>query len=384
MEENKTQSNPITAKFPLPLSRGALTFIIATAAVALALIILVVCAMTPLNTWLEQYETAQPKHAAEEVYDLLFAQPDWALLYDMAGVEATEYEGRSEYVTFMSAKVGTQALTYQEIPAGNITDHRYSVRLGDEEVARFTLKAVDDGVSTFPRWTLGTVEVFFTRNEQVTINIMPGCSVYINGVRLDDSHTTLRVSTVAEEYLPEGVHGYRYNQMTLTGLLIQPTIMVLDERNNPMTVTRDPVTGIYTVPITISDAISQEAADLALAAAQDDALFSIRAISLSQLRQHFSTGASVYNEIVNSEPLVGSFESYEFDEAVTSVEGYYSYTDRIFSVQVFLRLNVTGKDGTVTTIETSYSYIFTANNAGKFMVTQRIDGDLQQIIQETP
>lgn len=363
--------------------RGALRFYAALFGIVLAALILLCCAMVPLRTVLEQYETSQPEYVAEEIYNLLFADPDWALLYDMAGVQPTEYEGRNEYVAFMEKKVGSKTLSCV-LTQDDSSHRRYSIRLAEEEVASFTMVPMDDGISTFTRWTLGEVDVYFSREESVTVNILPGYTVYVNNVALDDSFTTFKVSTAAEQLLPEGLHGYRYEQQQIGGFLMPPDVIVLDEYNNPVALTQDPVTGIYTVPIADTQPIGKDEYNLALFAARAEALFGIRAIPISELRLYFPAGSEAYKQISGTDALVASFESYSFDDSATVVDSYYRYSETLFSVRVRVKLDVTVKEGDVRSFITHVTYWFSTNYAGDFVPTERTNDDLQQHITYHP
>ncbi len=358
--------------------RGALRFYTLLLGGILCVLILLWCLMNPLKTLLTQYETAQPQYVAAEIYDALFVKPDWALLYDMAGVQATEFEGRSEYVAYMNAKVGNRKLDYVQIP-GSDDEQRYSVRLQGEEIATFSMLRVDDGVSTFDRWTFGQVEVFFTREESVTVTLMPGYTVYINGVPLDDSYTTLRVDTLAEDYLPEGIHGYRYQQQTISGLLVQPEVIVLDQYNNPVELTQDPETGIYTTPIagTVPETWGEK--ELILTTVQAQALFSIQAINVTQLREYFAPSSQAYQAVTSAELLSSKWKSYAFDESATVIKDFYRYNDRLFSVWAQVTLNVTDKKGNVTAHTFGGTFFFSTNTLDNYMATGLYDLDLQQL-----
>lgn len=344
--------------------------------VTAALLFLLCCLMTPLSTLLEQYEQSRPEKTAEAVYDMLFADPDWELLYELSGAKDTTYEGKPQYAAYMTDKVGTSKLTYTEVPAGMSGLHRYSVRLNGEEVAVFSTVSVEDGESTFPYWTLDSVEVFFSGDLTVTVISLPDQTVYVNGEPLNDSHTVLSVSTLAENYLPDGVHGTRYIQQQVTGLLTEPDISIVDANGEAVTVTYD--SGVYSVELPTSPAITDEEYAAAVAAAQAEAQFAIRAISISTLRQHFDPSGSAYELIRSGDALVSSFESYEFDESATAVTEFYHYNDDLFSATVTVKLDVTNSRGKVTSYEFCASYFFSRNNAGTYMATERLEVSPQQ------
>ncbi len=361
-------------------SRNTLRFCALLFAGILGLLVLLLCLTIPLRTLLNQYEVAQPEQVATEIFDTLFADPDWALLYDMSGVEPTEFEGRNEFVAYMTAKTGGKKLHYVEIPAAPTGEKQYSVRLEEEQVATFTMRSVDDGVSTFKRWTIGKVNVFFTRQESVTVTIVPSYTVYINGVALDDSYTTLLVTTPAEDYLPEGLHGYRYQQLTVTDLLVQPNVVVLDQYNNRVTLTKDPETGDYATPIPGTVPMTWGEEELILETANTHALFAIRAIPATQLREFFTPGSMVYEAISTADPLAEDWKSYALDDSGTVIKDFYRYSDTLFSVWAQVKLDVTATDGSVTSYTIGGSYFFTTGSTGNPVATELYDVDLQELL----
>lgn len=381
--DNKTNvstENTAPAVSKKRILHNALRFYSILLGVVLAVLILLCCLMLPLNTLLEQYETSRPKYLAAEVYDMLFADPDWTVLYNLADVEGTEFEGRSEYVAYMTDKVGNHALNYTEVSDGLSGDKRYSVRLGTEEIAAFTLSNYDDGISTFPCWTLDSVEVFFTREQAVTVTVLPGHTVYINGVALDESYITMAVTTAAEEHLPDGLHGYRYIQQQVTGLLVQPEIVVLDGNGETVPLSRGASPGNYTVAIPTTEAITDDEISLVQKAIRAEALFSIRAISAGQLRQTFAPSGQAYASLCDADALASHYIDYEFDDASVVVEDYYRYDSDTFSVRACGTLYVTDNKGVTRNYTISTSYLFTQNQAGTYLVTDRIEDDLQRLV----
>ncbi len=365
------------------LFRGALRFYALLLGGILCVLILLWCLMNPLKTLLNQYEISRPQYVAEEIFDTLFQDPDWALLYDMAGIQPTEFEGRKEYVAYMEVKVGDAPLRYVEIPGGVTGEKRYSVRLKNEELATFTMLPVDDGVSTFSRWAFGEVTVFFTRQESVTVNLMPGYTVYINGVPLDDRYTTLRVSTLAEEYLPEGLHGYRYMQQQINGLLVQPEVIVLDEYNNPVGLTRDPATGIYTTPIANTPAMTWGEEELIRDTVENHALFAIRAIPAAQLREFFAPGSQAYKTISSSEALASGWDIQALNASATMIKSFYRYSDDLFSVWAQATVTVTDKDGNTSSCVVGGTYFFSPGSLGNPIATEYYEQDLQLPVTES-
>lgn len=359
------------------IPRRVLLFISIIMGFALCLLILICCAMSPLKRLLSQYESAQPKHVASEVYDMLFADPDWDLIYDLAGVESTAFEGKDAFIRYMEAKTAGQELTCLQTTAGLSGDCKYTLSLEDETLAAFTLTQTS-GSTLSAQWTLAEVEVFFQREESITIVTSPDCTVYINGVALDDSYVISTTQTLAEDYLPEGTHGYRLEQLQVTDLLCTPEIVVLDRNFNRVSLYHSDEADVYSTDIPTSDPITDEEYTIVLDAAQTQALFAVRACNISELRQHFDANTQIYTDLSEAEPFCESYQSHVFDEESICVTDFCRYSDTLFSVRVSLTMDVTTKKNVTTTYELDTTYFFSQNNSGAYLVTDSIDADLTQ------
>lgn len=344
---------------------------------SLVLLIAIFCLMIPLRAWLVNFEASQPKQKCAEVFQQLFSQPDWASLYTMAGAEDTAYENKDTYAAYMQKAVGDTPLTYLETSAGLSGDRKYIVKAGDVNIATFTL--ANKSATDTPDWQLGKVEVLFNRSETVTVAKLPGQTVYINGVALDGSHTIRTISTLAENYLPEGVHGYRLEQQYVDGLLTQPEVTVKDGAGNTVPVTRDEQTGIYHVEAARMPEITDTESSLAIKAAETYAKFMIRAVSDYDLGKVFDTKSAIYKNITESDSYVQSYRNYTIDK---EVKDYYRYTADLFSVRVVLNLHVTRTDGTIKEFEADNTYFFTKNASGNWLVTNMVNVNVQDPVEK--
>jgi hypothetical protein len=360
------------------MSKGSVIFYAIYVAIIVCVVAGLLIAMGPLEDWLTRYEESQPEHARDEIFATLFADPDWDLIYDLAGVQDTQYEGKEEFVAYMENKVAGKTLTCQETSAGLSGGKKYFVKLDSEKIAAFTITSAKD--SAFDVWQLSQVEVFFTREESVSVITMPGYTVYINGLPLDDSFTTMTVCTIAEDYMPNGEHGYRYIRQEASGFLLTPEIVVKDENGTAVEVTYDASNGVYTTYLANTAPMTEQFASIALAAAQANAKYAIRAISAGKLREHFDPNCQVYQDISSTPVFLQSYKSYSFDDTVTQVTDFYQYSDSFFSARVVLKMDIVRKDGTTKTYEMDTTYFFTKNSAGNWLVTDMTNVHVQELV----
>lgn len=328
-----------------------------------------------LNQWLVSYEASQPKVKCQEVFDSLFSDPDWAELYTLAGVEDTVYEGKEAYAAYMEGLVGQDKLTFSETSAGLSGDKKYIVSHKDVKIATFTLTAEEYEATEVPDWKLGTVEIFFSRNEDLTIRTIPGYTVTVNGVALDDSHIIRTVSTAAESYLPAGLHGYRLMELQLGGLLIQPDVQITDHNGNPVEVTYDAGTNVYTHAFPVMK-ISEEEYNTVLTAIQVYCRFMIRDVWEGTFKKYFDPETELYTSIVELDTWMQDYSSFSFTPE--TISDYYRYSDDLYSARVELTLQVPRSNGTVKDYDVATTLFLRRNAEGVWLVSNMTNLDIQE------
>ena len=325
--------------------------------------------------WLVDYEAAQPDAKCQQIYEELFADPDWGKLYDLAGVEDTIYEGKEEFVSYMEAKQGSQELELMETSAGLSGDKKYVLKLGKEKVASFTMNGAPENVTDIADWQLGTVEVFFERTESFRIQKTDGHTAYINGVALNDDFTIQIASTIADDYLPMGLTGVRTCVQEIDGLMAVPTVTVTDANGNPMEVTYDEATRTF-IEKTQANTIGEEERTFSLKAVETYALFMIEKATANQVGQYFQKGTDTYNTIVKSE-VWWTQRNNGAAFSAQEVTGYARYSEDLFSVRVSMSLDVTRTDGSIKQFPVSTT-LFVEKQNGKWLVTLMTNVDVQQ------
>lgn len=320
-----------------------------------------------LRNWLTRYEMAQPATKSEEVFEKLFIDPDWGALYEIAGVQDTAFENKDAFASYMENTVGDSKLTYMETSTGLSEDKKYIVRLGKEEIAAFTL--VDhnhsDSKTEIPDWQLGTIELYFVREESYRIQTLDGHTVYVNNVPLDDS-STIRISTTyAEKCLPEGITGVRICTQEISGLVAIPSVRIVDGSGNEMVVSYDAASRTF-IEQTTGSTINDTERNLAISAVKTYALYMINQAGEADIAKYFLRGSDAYKAITDTERgFVQDAASPDFtNEAVTD---YCRYSDNLFSVRVSVTLNQYRSNGSVKESNIDQSLFFEKQSSGKWL-----------------
>ena len=362
--------------FHRPVRKGTIIFYGIYLLVILAFFVGMNFALQPLERWLASYEASQPEQKCQEIFRELFSDPDWAYIYELAGIEDTVFEGKDAYAAYMEAAASGQKLTYRETSAGLSGDHKYIVRLGDQKIAVFTLTGGADSDLEIPQWELGAIELFFTRQQQVLVNKQPGHTVYINGVALDDSYTVRKVDTVAESgYLPEGVHGYRMEQQLVTGLLTAPEVVVRDAEGNEVPTKHDAQTGIYMTESQTHTMTDEEYAQVSDAMVTY-AKYMIKQTTAWRLSQHFVPGCPIYKTITGILRIQQRFQSYTISD--TQCADFYRYSDNLFSVRTQQTVHFIRTDGSEKDYVMDSVCFFSKDDAGKWLISDMTQLDVTQ------
>lgn len=331
-----------------------------------------------LDGWLVKHEKSQPKVQSQQVFDSYFADPDWGELYDAAGLSDTAYEGKDQFVKYMTEKVGEEELRYVATASGDPEKlSKYLVKLGDERIASFTLSADSD--AKIKQWQLSSIEIFFKRAQSVTVCAGSGQTVYVNGVALGEEHIVRTTVTLAENYLPEGLHGHSSATYYLDGLLMAPTVEVKNAQGESVAVTYDASAGQYNAETAkASFTLSDKDRSAAIAAAKVLSEFRIEMKDRTALARHFDKNSDYYKATVSQDTWMQNnlLKSYKFSEPVVSE--YYMYSDELFSVHVDMTLFVTRTNGTVKEWDASGTFFFSKRSDGTWIVTDTNKIRLQQ------
>ncbi len=370
-EASRTTAQP-TPKKKKPTPRHTKIFYGCYAAGILLLIVGFVIAMGALDDFLVRYEASQPDVRGQEVFEELFETPDWGEIYDLAAPEGSRYDGKEAFVTYMQNKVGTQKLSYLETSMGLSEGAKFFVRMGEENIAAYTLQNKASS-KAMPDWELDTVEVFTSAEESITVHSYPGYTVTVNGLPLEDKHIVRTTQTVAEEYLPEGLHGERTVTYFLDGLIAQPKVTVQDSTGAEMTLQFDEAAKVYTHS-TDANTMTDAQKTALEQAAKIYGRYMIKDVTKNTLAKHF-TGDS-YEAITKAElDWIQNYSKFEFTPV--EITGFYAYSDTFCSARVHTNLNVTRGNGTIKQF-TIDSTLFLEEKSGSWVVVQMTNANVQE------
>lgn len=349
-----------------------------------------------LQDYLVEYEGAQPTAKSAEVFQQLFDDPDWGVLYEAAGIADTEYEGKEAFVTYMENLVGDQELTYQLTSTGMSDDVKYFVKLGDKRLAYFTLTggekntnfnfyklfeylASSDTSSDIAEWRLGEVGLFYERANGYRIQTVDGHVPQINGTPLTDDHV-IQMSAMQEDgsgFLPTGFSSSKTSIYEISGLIAEPVITVVDKNGKQMEVVYDETSGMYVEQFE-AIAISEEEKNLALEALKVYAKYGVKSASSADLNKYYDTTGSAYKGIIQTvlswtKPNNGI----NFDK--DTVSNYCRFGDDMFSVYATTEMTIKLTDGG-TQVKNINSTLLFEKKGGSWKVTKMTNADVAETV----
>lgn len=336
-----------------------------------------------LRDWLVKFEAAQPTVKCQQVFDELFADPDWAALYQLSGMESAGYEGAEAFETYMDAKVAGQELTYLETSAGLSGDKKYVVWLGDEKLATFTLEDQNDaqGMTAVPDWQLGTVEFFLEGQERFRILLVEGSTAYVNGIALTEDQVVARRTSRADDYLPTFAPRTALQILEVNGMLTVPTVEIRDAQGQSVAVAYDAQTATFSQELP-QEELPRDRQNLALKALETYALYMSGKATRADVGKYFDKTSETYASIMEADlNWIQKGSDYTFTDR--SVTDYRTHGEDIFSVRVSVDLNITRKeDGSVKTTDITQSMFFAKNSSGDWLCYEMTAVDASQWLEQ--
>ena len=343
----------VTKKKKRGMSKNGKIFTCCLLAFVLIFVVALTFVMGALQDWLVRFEASQPTSKAAEVFQQVFADPDWEQIYELSGETDTEYVNKTAYAAYMDKLTEGKTINYIETSAGLSGDKKFIVRANGIRFATFTLAKADPNAE-IPVWELTDVELLINRKDLApeppmvqTMNFsvvtIPGYTVTVNGKVLADTDIIRTVTTKAETYLPEDVHGYRLVEYGIYGVDEAPGVTVTDPDGNEVELSFDDQTGIFSHEITTAEI--GEAEQTAMVNAATAYCEYMIGKNKGNLRKYFDSNKETYSTIIKNETWMQSYASYKVGEA--TVTEYYRYADKLFSARISLTLRVTRKDSSV-------------------------------------
>ena len=295
-------------------------------------VVLLITAVIVLNFFLSDFEKAQPKYVAEQVFDRYFTG-DGSALAELLAADGG-FESKETLNAYVAEKLNGD-VTYREISNGMEAGRRYAVKNGDERIFTFTLAEKKRASAFgFVRYEFGEVQPAKTRSVEVVVP--QGYTLYVNGVKVGDEYVTGTAGDADEfEYVPEGVAIPEKNVYTVSGLIAEPTLTAEDESGGAAEVAFDENDKIYKVSLKYDGELKAEYSDYVLEAARTYAAYMQSDAGFRAVAEYIDPSSELYKLTKDTiTAFVIDHNGYSFENE--SADEFIRYDDDTFSCRVKL------------------------------------------------
>lgn len=254
---------------------------------------------------LAEYEDAQPKYLAGEVFEDYFTPIDYDRLLSEARYDAglAPPEAVREY---LSGEVGQEELSWSIGASGDPEEVRYIVKAGKKQIGGIVLAAGQKKTAHgFRTYDFSHVELSLDPSAipggVITISAPADCTVTVDGAELtEQQRTDSYLDTKSLKCYPSGVSGIEYAVYTLPGLKELPReVSVTDAFGGRSEVTFDSSASAYHAGPAYSEALAAEHGTFVTEAIEGYAAYMQRApgSGFSKIRKYFDPDSSLYAAI---------------------------------------------------------------------------------------
>ncbi len=284
---------------------------------------------------LAEYESAQPKYVAAEVFAKYFEPTvDYSALlsdavYDAGGATS------AEITDHLTKVIAAGKLTYSLGSATDENSATYIVKAGKVKIAAINLTLSDETTEHgYATYKFESLELFVSTKTDtteiiedtepvitytVTVHAPEGYSVAIGEMALTDSHVLdyFKNKDVLSD-LPSDVEGVSYCTYRVAGLESVPeAVFVKDENGNDVACEYDEETLVYTAGINYSEALKGELGEFVTNAITGYAAYMQADSSFSKIKSYFDPSTALYDSIEKAGKdlwMVMDHDGYEFTE----------------------------------------------------------------------
>ncbi len=297
-------------------------------------ILVITVGLGVLSSRLAEYEGAQPKYVASEVFAKYFEPTvDYSALladakYDASGVTA------AEITDHLTKTIAAGELTYSRGSSADEDSATFIVKAGNVKIAAINLALSDETTEHgYKTYCFDSIELFVSiasdtliiddtdqpETYTITVHAPEGYSVTIGDVAL----TSIQIvdyfkNTDVIENLPFDIEGVDYCTYRLSYFTeIPSSVTVTDENGNEVKCEYDEETLTYTAGISYSEALAEELGEFVTKAITQYAAFMQNDSSLTKIKGYFDLDSDLYAALEAASKdswMVKEHDSYEFTE----------------------------------------------------------------------
>ena len=315
-------------------------------AVTITVILIVMIALGIVRSRMAEYEEAQPKYVAEEVFARYFEPIDYIALLTDADYDAGEAD-IEDLADYLSDEIGAEQLTYSIGSSNDPDEVKYNVKAGSKQLGAIMLKTGSQKTEHgFQTYEFSHIELYLNMEAYleelsritVTVEAPAAYSVTVNGEPLTaELAADVYTRTDVMKYYPPDVPTIEYAVYTITTLHELPEVVVTDPDGLQTEVSFEEDTNTYTGSLVYSEAMEAEYSDFVINALEGYAAYvqNSKKVGLNNIKDYFDTGSDAYADVVaagGNRWMVRAWSGIDFENV--SIGEFYTHTPEIFSCHI--------------------------------------------------
>ncbi len=310
----------------------------------------IIIALGVLSKRLAEYESAQPKHVAAEVFTKYFDPVNFSSLLADATYDAGSAT-QGEITDHLTKEIGSSKITYS-LGSSAVEDVvTYIVKAGNIKFAAINL--TPSGETTehgYPLYSLSSLELFVSTDVvelppeteppvtyTVSINAPVDYKVVLNGTELVTSHISdYYKNDKALSHLPSDVDGIDFCTFKVSGLESpEITLSVTDEAGTEANYEYDADTCTYTVSVNYSQSLADEYSEFVSAAVTGYAAFMQADSNFKKISSYYDPDSDLYSAIELAGKdlwMVKDHDGYDFTNI--KVGEFFAVSDTVISCHI--------------------------------------------------
>lgn len=316
-------------------------------AVTFTAIIVLMIALGVVRSRMAEYEAAQPKYVAQEVFAQYFEPIDYIALLTDADYDAGEAD-MEDLADYLRDEIGGEQLTYSIGSSNDPDEVKYIVKAGSKQLGAIALKACNQKTEHgFQTYELSHIDLYLNTEAYleelsritVTVEVPATYSVTMDGEPLtEELAADVYTRTDVMKYYPPDVPEIEYTVYTITTLHELPReVVVIDPDGFQAEVSFEEDTNTYTGGLVYSEAMEAEYSDFVINALEGYAAYvqNAKNVGLNNINSYFDTDSDAYADVVaagRNRWMVRAWSGIDFENV--SIGEFYTHTPEIFSCHI--------------------------------------------------
>ncbi len=306
---------------------------------------------------LTNYEKAQSSYVAEDMARM-FTERRYEALYEYEDASKLDIETKDDYVAYLNKLTEGTYISYKEVGTREQDVKKYSVASNGKTFASFTIKKsgerLDCGLlGIVDLYEFGTVSTDIIQPISYQVTIPDDANLYVNGNIVDRNKIIKSgIETFATGHLPEGYPSFSLCTYRFTASLGVPAIEAKDI-NGKEIVLKETSQDVFESVFSFNDEeLKPVHEEYIVDVAEKICMFMSKKTSRDVVLRTMQKDSKAAKAITETD-VMWLTEARKFSFRNVRTENYFSYSDDVFSCELYLDYDIVTKSNNA---ENTYPY----------------------------